>query len=247
MGLHTPTAATAASAGGALRRTSEATASAAQTDASSAPFTDTELTAALDAVAAGGPAAAGCLCGGRYVPLGPEQRRAGGNGAVQFAVVRETGEHVALKFFARRAAFLRTEALYKHSALREFMPHILAIEAMPEEDDSGIPSAAIADDDHPGYTFPPCIVMERGECLRDWAAAQRPEFEQRLQVLAVIAERISALHAAGFGHRNLKPDNVLYRPRDQTWRLIDFANAARLGARSLLRVLCAALRLVACR
>lgn len=237
MNLNTPTAGAAggSAAIGApatgtppLRRTSEATLSAAPTEASSAPFADTELAAALDAVAAGGPAVAGALCEGRYAPLGADQRRQSGNGLVQFAVARETGEHVALKFFSRRAAFLRTEALYKHSALREFMPHIIAIETLADDEDSGTHSVAIGD--NADYTFPPCIVMERGQCLREWAMLQRPEFEQRLQVLAVIAERVSLLHAAGFGHRNLKPENILFRPRDQTWRLIDFANAARLGA-----------------
>lgn len=239
MNLHTPTAA-AAGAGAAtgtpqLRRTSEATGSAAPTEASSAPFADTELAAALDAIAAGGPAIAGALCEARYAPLGADQRRQSGNGLVQFAVARETGEHVALKFFSRRAAFLRTEALYKHSALREFMPHIIAIETLADDEDSGTQSVAIGDNVE--YTFPPCIVMERGQCLREWAVVQRPEFEQRLQVLAVVAERVSSLHAAGFGHRNLKPENILFRPRDQTWRLIDFANAARLGA-TLARTRC---------
>jgi eukaryotic-like serine/threonine-protein kinase len=51
-----------------------------------------------------------------------------------------------------------------------------------------------------------------------------------LQVLYHVAERLVALHRSGWVHRDLKPGNVLRRPRQHAWTLIDFGCAAREGA-----------------
>ncbi|NJR41841.1 MAG: protein kinase [Akkermansiaceae bacterium] len=44
-----------------------------------------------------------------------------------------------------------------------------------------------------------------------------------------IAERLYDLHTAGYVHRDLKPGNVMWLPRQNRWTLIDFGSAAPLG------------------
>lgn len=50
------------------------------------------------------------------------------------------------------------------------------------------------------------------------------------QVLSHICERVKTLHDAGVAHRDLKPGNVLWRPKHYSWTLIDFGCAAEIGA-----------------
>jgi hypothetical protein len=49
-----------------------------------------------------------------------------------------------------------------------------------------------------------------------------------VQVVRQIAERLSALHAAGYAHRDVKPNNILRLPR-HGWILIDYGCTARIG------------------
>lgn len=56
--------------------------------------------------------------------------------------------------------------------------------------------------------------------------AMTPRF---LQVLIHVTERVATLHAAGVVHRDLKPGNVLWRPRNHAWTLIDYGCAAEMG------------------
>lgn len=51
-----------------------------------------------------------------------------------------------------------------------------------------------------------------------------------VQVLSHICERVKTLHDAGVAHRDLKPGNVLWRPKHYSWTLIDFGCAAKIGA-----------------
>jgi serine/threonine protein kinase len=37
------------------------------------------------------------------------------------------------------------------------------------------------------------------------------------------------MHEAGYAHRDLKPANVMWLPRENQWRLIDFGSATPLG------------------
>lgn len=50
-----------------------------------------------------------------------------------------------------------------------------------------------------------------------------------LQVLANVAQRLEAMHRAGYAHRDLKPANVMWLPRENQWTLIDFGCAAKVG------------------
>ena len=50
-----------------------------------------------------------------------------------------------------------------------------------------------------------------------------------MQMIHHLALRLQALHAAGYTHRDLKPPNVMWLPRENRWTLIDFGTAARIG------------------
>ena len=51
-----------------------------------------------------------------------------------------------------------------------------------------------------------------------------------LQALHHVAKRLAQMHAAGWAHLDVKPRNVLRRPRQHAWTLIDFGCSARIGA-----------------
>lgn len=55
-----------------------------------------------------------------------------------------------------------------------------------------------------------------------------------MQMIHHLALRLAALHAAGYVHRDLKPPNVMWLPRENRWTLIDFGTAARIGCTSRL-------------
>ena len=55
-----------------------------------------------------------------------------------------------------------------------------------------------------------------------------------MQVLMHIAERLKDLHASGWVHRDIKPGNIMWLPRQKRWTLIDFGCAARNGEQAVL-------------
>jgi serine/threonine protein kinase len=123
------------------------------------------------------------------------------------------------RFSTKVTSFVREQALYASADLREMMPAVRDI--LPNSD------GALKTAD--GWTFPPCIVMEKGEALDDWAARIRPDFPTVLMVLCHICARLQLLHRSGFAHRDLKPANCLWRPTVHSWTLIDFGGAGEIG------------------
>ena len=49
------------------------------------------------------------------------------------------------------------------------------------------------------------------------------------QVLSNISKRLADMHDAGYVHRDLKPGNVMWLPRQNRWTVIDFGCVARVG------------------
>ena len=50
-----------------------------------------------------------------------------------------------------------------------------------------------------------------------------------MQMMHQLALRMTAFHALGYVHRDLKPGNVMWLPRENRWTVIDFGCAARTG------------------
>jgi serine/threonine protein kinase len=44
-----------------------------------------------------------------------------------------------------------------------------------------------------------------------------------------LALRLAEIHELGYVHRDLKPGNVMWLPRENRWTVIDFGCAARIG------------------
>ena len=50
-----------------------------------------------------------------------------------------------------------------------------------------------------------------------------------MQVLSNVALRLAVMHETGFVHRDVKPANVMWLPRENRWTVIDFGCSARIG------------------
>ena len=86
---------------------------------------------------------------------------------------RVNGEEFAVKFYAGRSAFERERRLYMDPALRPMMPATRAV--------IGNYNGAVRGPN--GYRFPPCIIIEKGESLKEWARREaRPDFITTMQV-----------------------------------------------------------------
>jgi hypothetical protein len=80
-----------------------------------------------------------------------------------------------------------------------------------------------------GFVFPPFLVTERGQPLKEWLKVPRDNL-LLLAMIRDIAELLTTLHAGGHVHRDIKPDNILLMLQTQVWRLIDFGISAPCGA-----------------
>ncbi len=88
---------------------------------------------------------------------------------------------------------------------------------------------------HPVGTLHPYLAMEwvEGLPLYAWAQAHPPSAQQVLQVLAQLASALSAVHALGAVHRDVKGANVLMRRSDGRAFLTDFGTGIYPGAATL--------------
>ncbi len=70
------------------------------------------------------------------------------------------------------------------------------------------------------------LEYERGSPLKQWwpKHAQLPEAEL-LALLRPLLDGLSVVHAAGFLHRDIKPDNIQVRQADGSFVLLDFGSA----------------------
>eukprot|EP00892_Ulva_mutabilis_P000965 jgi/Ulvmu1/1086/UM106_0002.1 len=192
---------------------------------------------------------------GRFEMLGRRQRRRGGQAGVQFMVDVSDRCEYAAKFFLDRDDFLTEAAVYAacfpslrstvflqaaaHMQDKE-LNHIAECMTRAEVSDATsrlIPQvAAVCDAGTPGLEdprggpLPPCIVMERGESLHEWSERAVPDLFTSLAVLSNISKRLADMHEAGYAHRDVKPANIMWLPRQNRWTVIDFGCVARIGA-----------------
>jgi hypothetical protein len=90
---------------------------------------------------------------------------------------RVSGEKFAVKFYAVRNAFERERLLYMDPALRPMMPATRAL--------IGNYNGAVCGPN--GYRFPPCIIIEKGESLKEWARREaQPDFITTMQVRSLL-------------------------------------------------------------
>ena len=116
-------------------------------------------------------------------------------------------------------SFRREAELYESSIFKKLMPATLAV----------VDNADGAE--HLGrYVFPPCIVIKKGQSLNEFASSNVADFITIFQTLMHVVRAVKVMHDMGYAHRDIKPGNILRRPGEHDWTLIDFGCAARIGA-----------------
>eukprot|EP00892_Ulva_mutabilis_P005772 jgi/Ulvmu1/3567/UM167_0001.1 len=157
----------------------------------------------------------------RYMMLSAVDRRVGGQGIVQFASIANTLDRAAIKFYIDHSAFERERELYTESQLKAMMPATLAVL-----------DNANGDIQTPyGYVFPPFVIIECGQSLDEWARDNaNKDFITIFQALSHAVRALRKLHDFGYAHRDVKPGNILRRPKQHDWTLIDFGCTALIGS-----------------
>lgn len=126
----------------------------------------------------------------------PLRRRRGvscraGQAVVQFAEDVDARAAVAIKFFARDADFAAEAAMYMRvlqqqgrdaqAALVRFVPRVGAVRASR--------TTAGRVDGVPRHALPPCVALERGESLQDWAARTELRGDARTAQCCMVRHR----------------------------------------------------------
>ena len=98
-----------------------------------------------------------------------------GDGVVQFVRPEASDREFAVRFFVASRAFKAERRMYRDAPLQTFLPDVEV---------HGHDTWHDAD----GHAFPPCIVMERGESLAEWAHATQPD---RMNAITVRTPQLS--------------------------------------------------------
>jgi hypothetical protein len=151
---------------------------------------------------------------GRYVLVG--RLGAGGMGVVMAAYDPRLDRTVALKFIrADRATDAMARRLEReaHALAKLAHPHLVRVY------DAGLERGRLY------------LAMELvdGVTLRTWLEEAVRATDEIVRVFSEIAAGLSAVHAAGFVHRDIKPDNVMI-DRDGAARVADFGLVVRVDA-----------------
>jgi hypothetical protein len=153
---------------------------------------------------------------------------------------------VIVKFFVRGVEqFTSEKRLWEREDVAREMASVIefvqdnASEASPDSNASSPlqTSSAIvngkdqrpSDAAHAVSTPVPCVVMEKGISLHKWMKKKRRSVAEALEVLCAVTESLERLHRLGLAHRNIKPSNILWLPRQEKWTLCDFGCAAKIG------------------
>ncbi len=135
----------------------------------------------------------------------------GGMGVIYQARDPKLDRIVALKFlpgeYSRDSERLQRFLHEARTASALNHPNICTVHALGEHNDR------------------PFIVLEfiEGVTLRSWAA-EHPELRDVVPVIGQAVRALSAAHAAGIIHRDIKPDNIMLRP-DGYVKVVDFGLA----------------------
>ena len=147
---------------------------------------------------------------GHYQILSP--LGAGGMGEVYLALDTKLGRRLALKLlpseFTQDALRVRRFEQEARAASALNHPNIITVYDIGHSD---------------GRHFIATEFVE-GRTLRRLIAEARPETGEALDVAAQVAEALSAAHAEGIVHRDIKPDNIMLRP-DGYAKVLDFGIA----------------------
>ena len=137
---------------------------------------------------------------------------AGGMGEVYLAEDTRLGRRVALKL-------LPSEFTHDAERIRRFEREARAASALNHPNIVTIYEIGQSD----GAYFIATELVE-GQTLRDFMPRARAQMKEALNVIAQVADALSAAHAAGIVHRDVKPENIMLRP-DGYVKVLDFGLA----------------------
>ncbi|MGI8997834.1 MAG: protein kinase domain-containing protein [Pyrinomonadaceae bacterium] len=137
---------------------------------------------------------------------------AGGMGEVYLAEDTRLGRRVALKL-------LLAEFTHDAERIRRFEREARAASALNHPNIVTIYETGQSD----GMYFIATELVE-GQTLRDFMPHARAQTKEALNIIAQVADALSAAHTASVVHRDLKPENIMLRP-DGYVKVLDFGLA----------------------